>query len=242
MAVGRTVTPPVERSLGHAGGAVGRSVTPVEQVWENWLKLTLAFCCGPDPIKNSGPISKEVAKRCEERKSSIKIYWDCNEDCIRHQQEFRRVRTISRARNLSRSSSLDILPEGNEDRTRWLRIAACTLLQTYVRALRAADDDCPRPPAYMREDYSPPDEEELERRISNLKTRFPDVPRDELLTELNARHGHAGYAAAALLRKQKRIFRQSTAQEFEECDEPDDTPLELRWRASTGGLYRKATM
>ena len=52
----------------------------------------------------------------------------------------------------------------------------------------------------MREDYSPPDEEELERRISNLKTRFPDVPRDGLLTELNARHGHAGYAAAALLR------------------------------------------
>ena len=68
MAVGRSVTP-VERSLGHAGGAVGRSVTPVEQVWENWLKLTLAFCCGRDPIKNSGPISKEVAKRCEERTS-----------------------------------------------------------------------------------------------------------------------------------------------------------------------------
>ena len=95
------------------------------------------------------------------------------------------------------------LSEGTEDRTRWVRIAACVLLQTYVRALHAADSVSPRPPAYLRGDWRPPSPSDMEERARNLHRRFPDLPRSAIGESLRKHDGHAGYAAAALARRQE---------------------------------------
>ena len=115
--------------------------------------------------------------------------------------QFRRARTASRAsRERIDRLRISAIPEEHEDRAKWIGIAAVLLLQTYVRATRAASTACERPPAFLRADWEPPGPKEEEERVRNLQRRFPQLSRNAIVESLGEFRGHAGYAAVALAR------------------------------------------
>ena len=159
-----------------------------------WCRIAMRFCCSDG---QAGSLPKPPTKRPAPR---YMCYHDLSEDLVKKQLEFRKLRKTSRSKG--ERTKLTAVGEGHEDRARWMRIAACMLLQTYVRALRAADEGAPRAPAYQRAGWCPPSASEFEERVQNLKQRFPELDiGDEISTVLDFHGGHGGYAASALLQR-----------------------------------------
>ena len=121
---------------------------------------------------------------------------------MERQLAFRQARREYRRKSLAKYGGQLVISEGFEDRTRWLRIAAVVLLQTYIKSLKAAEASSPRPPAYLRADWQMPTEREFEERVANLQLRMPEVEAAIIEESLRTYRGHAGYAASALLSHQ----------------------------------------
>lgn len=124
-------------------------------------------------------------------------------NCMRYRLTYAQFRKIRRKSRVKSGNSLDSLGEVNENRSRWLRIAACSYMQAYVRLVRAANGT-DRMPAYLRDDWIPPTSKEFDERVMNLAVRFPGIRLGDLGSELRIYRGHAGYAAAALQQRPKR--------------------------------------
>lgn len=88
--------------------------------------------------------------------------------------------------------------EGHEDRTKWLRVAACLLLQMSVRVLLRASN---RKPSYLREDWIVPSTDEFELRCKNIMGRLPQGSfAEEIVYDmLHECRGHAGHVVSNLL-------------------------------------------
>mmetsp|Transcript_5799 Transcript_5799/g.15064 ORF Transcript_5799/g.15064 Transcript_5799/m.15064 type:complete len:131 (-) Transcript_5799:175-567(-) len=117
---------------------------------------------------------------------------------VKRQLEFRKLRMAQRSAQTKATNRLPLVGEGFEDRSRWLRLTATILLQTYVRVLRAADGT----PAYRRPEYKTPDAAAFEERLTNLRQRFPEgVDEEVLATALTDCAGHGGYAVHEVQRR-----------------------------------------
>ena len=135
-------------------------------------------------------------------------YQDLGEELTKCQLEFRKQRRSSREKSLRKSSRLVAVTEGEENRARNFRLAACMLVQIHVRAVRAANTAFPRPPQYLRPGWVPPTLTESAERLEHLARRFPEFNRADILRELSNVGGHGGYAAAKLLERRIAIASQ----------------------------------
>ena len=95
--------------------------------------------------------------------------------------------------------ALEQVTEGDEDRSRWLRLAACMLVQVTVRLLTESSG---RQPSYARAGWIVPNDAELDRRRSNVLNRFPPgaVALEDVNRLLTSYRGHAGYVVYELHR------------------------------------------
>lgn len=152
-----------------------------------WAKTALVIC-GCSPL---GDV--EIAKN--KRRSKYVIHSSESAELVERQLAFRKARADGRKKAQARMSLQMAVAEGFEDRSRWLRIAAVVLLQTYVRLVKADK----RAPSYLRDDWSEPDATEFERRCSVLEQRFPQEQSSSIASALRDCHGHGGYAAAMLV-------------------------------------------
>lgn len=94
--------------------------------------------------------------------------------------------------------AMTLVAEGDEDRTKWLRLAAAILVQMSIRRISHGSMAAARTRPYLRDDWVEPTAEERSKRCTNVMKRFPMVP-EETVQDLMLRcRGHAGYVVAAL--------------------------------------------
>lgn len=169
------------------------------------LNIVLAFgrlvlsLLGCDSLTRDAGFSNGLKKQ----PARVKIYGDLGVELLRKQLEFRRARYANQRRRLKQERDLSLVSEGSyreeHDHAIDLEMAACIVLQTYVRMLRSAPQHT-RAPVYNRSSWVAPNEREKHERVGNLQERFPEMSPNTLRKHLDVFNGHAGYAASALLR------------------------------------------
>lgn len=164
-----------------------------------WFRAVLSCCSAvPERIKPAPPPKRPPSYM----QIQIHTGGDIDDGLVKRQLQFRRAKRAQAEKQRKLLGAMLIVQEDDEDRSRWLRLAACMVLQMSVRVI-ARRESGPRTPTYLRSNWAAPGGEEMTRRLTNILERFPDASFEETKAMLLECRGHAGYVVDALQKRQK---------------------------------------